>query len=115
MQIKEKDSNKRVAERLDLALQILLDDQDGETINVSATGVFFEVITDDIHAFSPGTTIPIEITADTATPGSSPRKIKLSGNAIVTRNDIINITSRGTQMFIAVEFKDKLNISDYST
>ncbi len=112
MQIEEKDSNRRVDERLDLSLQILLNDQDGKTINVSATGVFFEVITDDIHAFSPGTEIPIQITADTTTPGSSTRKIKLNGNGIIIRNNIKNITSRGNQMCVAVEFKGKLNISD---
>jgi len=115
MQTKEKDSNKRAGERLDLSLQILLNDHDGKTINVSATGVFFEVITDDIHAFSPGSEIPIQITADTATPGLSKRKIKLNGNGVVIRNNIKNITSRGNQMCVAAEFKDKLNISDYLT
>ncbi|MFQ5686629.1 MAG: PilZ domain-containing protein [Candidatus Scalindua sp.] len=115
MQVEAKDSDRRVGERLDLTLQILLNDQDGKTVNISNTGVFFEVITDDIHAFSPGTEIPIQITADTTTPGLSKRKIKLSGNGIVIRNNIKNITSRGNQMCVAVEFNNKLNISDYLT
>ncbi|MBS1257067.1 MAG: hypothetical protein MAG551_00102 [Candidatus Scalindua arabica] len=72
-------------------------------------------MTDDIHAFSPGTEIPIQITADTATPGLNTRKIKLSGNGVVIRNNIKNITSRGNQMCVAAEFKDKLDISDYLT
>ena len=110
MQIEEKDSDKRISERLDLSLQILLDDQDGKTINVSATGIYFEVITNDIHAFSPGTTIPIQITANTATPGLSERKIKLNGNGIIIRNNIKNVTGNGVQLCVAVEFKEKLDI-----
>ena len=115
MQIEEKASNKRAGERLDLSFQILLDEHDGKTINVSATGVFFEVITDDIHAFSPGTEIPIEIAAETAAPGSGTRKLQLSGSGVVTRNNIKNITGRGNQMCVAAEFKEKLNVSNYLT
>ncbi len=110
MKIEEKDSNKRAGERLDLSFQILLDEHDGKTINVSATGVYFEVITDDIQAYSPGTTIPIEITANTTTPGLGTRKIKLSGNGIIIRNNIKNVTGNGIQLCVAVEFREKLDI-----
>jgi hypothetical protein len=115
MQVEEKDSDKRASERLNLSLQISLYDQDGKTINVSATGIYFEVLTDDVQAFSPGTTIPIQITADTAIPGLSKRKIKLNGNGIIIRNSIKSVTSHGIQLCVAVEFKEKLNISDYLT
>ncbi len=115
MQITEKDSDKRAGERLDLSFQILLDDQDGKTINISASGVYFEVITDDIQAFSPGTTIPIEITANTTTSGLGEKKIKLNGNGTIIRNSIKNVTSHGNQLGVALEFKNKLDISDYLT
>ncbi|MFQ5788239.1 MAG: hypothetical protein ACE5H1_09695 [Thermodesulfobacteriota bacterium] len=77
MSTSERDSDKRANERLDLALQIMLLGQKGETINISTTGVYFEVITNDIGTFSPGTTIPIQINASTTTPGFEPTDIKL--------------------------------------
>ena len=110
MTTSEKDSNKRATERLDLALQIMLPGQKGETINVSATGVYFEVITSDIETFSPGTIIPIQINASTITPGSGSRDIKLKGNGSVVRNDIKDVTGRGNRLGVALEFKDKLDL-----
>jgi hypothetical protein len=114
MQTKEKNDDRRVDERLELPLQISLYDKSGKAINISATGVYFEVITDDIEAFSPGTTIPIRITADTSTPGNGDGKIKLSGNGIVIRNKIKNVTSHGNEIGVAVQFNEHLNISDVS-
>ncbi len=77
MQVKERDSDKRNNERIDLAFAISLLGQDGETKNISASGVYFELITDGIEAFAPGIIIPIQITATTTTPGFEERKIKL--------------------------------------
>lgn len=110
MQTKEKDSDKRIDERLNLSLQISLPSQNGKTINVSASGVYFEVITNDINLFSPGTTLPIQITAFTTTPGIEERKIKLSGEGCVVRNNIIDTTTHGSRLEVALEFKSKLNI-----
>jgi hypothetical protein len=107
----EKDSDKRANERLDLALQISLPGQKGETINISATGVYFEVITKDMEAFSPGATIPIQINAVTTTPGFEEREIKLKGKGTVVRNDIKDVTSHGNRLGVALEFKNKLDIS----
>ncbi len=107
----EKDSESRVSERMDLALQISLPDQDGKTINISASGVYFEIITSDMNAFSPGTTILIEINAVTNTLGCDERKIKLQGQGFVVRNDIKNVTSQGSRLGVAMEFKDKFDIS----
>ncbi len=47
----------RASERLELAFQIMLNDHKCETINISTAGVYFEVITNDMEAFSPGTII----------------------------------------------------------
>ena len=102
--------SKRVSERLDMALQITILGQKGETINISATGVYFEVITNDIEAFSPGTTISIQLKASAATPGFESRDIKLRGNGCVVRNDIKNVTSHGNRLGVALEFNEKLEI-----
>ncbi len=110
MQVKEKDSDKRKNERIDLSFLISLPGQNGMTKNISASGVYFEVITNDIEAFTPGTIIPIQITATTTTPGFEERKIKLSGEGCVIRNSIEDVTSHGNKVGVALEFKDKLNI-----
>ncbi len=112
MSIEEKDSNRRANERLDLSLQISLCGQYGKAINISNTGIYFEVITDDIKTFSPGTTIPIQITANTTTSGLGEKKIKLNGNGTIIRNSIKDVTTHGNQLGIALEFKNKLDISD---
>jgi len=59
---------RRQSERQNISFEILLSDQNGETINVSASGVYFEVATNDMEAFSPGTIIPLQINAVTTTP-----------------------------------------------
>jgi len=110
MSTSERDSDKRANGRLDLALQITLPGQKGETINISATGVYFEVITNDMEAFSPGTTIPIQINAAATTPGFEEREIKLKGNGTVVRNDVKGVTSHGNRLGVAMKFKDKLDI-----
>lgn len=110
MKVEEKDSDKRINTRLDLALEISLPDQNGKTINISASGVYFEVITNDIDAFAIGTILPIKISAITTTPGFEERKIKLNGNGCIVRSDIKEVTSRGNKLCIALKFKDALNI-----
>ena len=110
MHVKEKDSDKRKNERIDLSFLISLPDQNGMTKNISASGVYFEVITNDIEAFTPGTIIPIQITATTTTPGFEERRINLKGEGCVIRNSIEDVTSHGNRVGVALEFKDKLNI-----
>ncbi|MBC8555857.1 MAG: hypothetical protein H8D23_40105 [Candidatus Brocadiales bacterium] len=114
MQTAIKDSDRRIDRRLELPLEISLYDQSGKAINISATGVYFEVITDDIEAFSPGATIPIQITADASTPGNGERKIKLNGNGTIIRNKIKKVTSHGNELGVAVQFNEHLHISDFS-
>lgn len=106
----ESGSSKRVSERLDLELEITLPGKRGETINISATGVYFEVITDDIDAFSPGTIIPIQIRASATTPGFEKRDINLKGKGSVVRNDIKDITTHGNRLGVALEFREKLDL-----
>ncbi len=100
----------RASERMDLALQISVPGQEGRTINISASGVYFEVVTSDINVFAPGVTIPIEINAVTNTPGCDERNVKLHGKGFVVRNDIKDVTSHGNRLGIALEFKEKFDI-----
>jgi hypothetical protein len=106
----ESGSSKRVSERLDLALQITIPGQKGETVNISATGVYLEVITKDIEAYSPGTIIPIQIKTSATTPGFETRDIILKGKGSVVRNDIKEVTSHGNRLGVAMEFKEKLDL-----
>ena len=114
MQTTEEDNDRRVDDRIELPLQITLYDQSGKAMNISATGVYFEVITEDIDAFAPGATIPIRIAADTSTPGNGEGRIKLNGIGTVIRSKIINVTSHGNEIGVAVQFNEHLNVSDVS-
>ena len=111
MTVEELDFDKRNNTRLDLALGIMLPGQDGKTINISASGVYFEVITNDVDTFAIDTAIPVKIAAITATSGFEERKIKLSGNGCIVRSDIKEVTSRGKRLCIALKFNDALNIT----
>ncbi|OHB88557.1 MAG: hypothetical protein A3D13_02625 [Planctomycetes bacterium RIFCSPHIGHO2_02_FULL_40_12] len=96
--------------RLNLPFEVSLLDQDGKTMNVSASGVYFEVITNDTEAFSPGTIIPLQISTVTNTSGSRERKLKLSGSGTVIRNCIIENPGHVSSLRVALEFTEKLNI-----
>ncbi len=110
MQVKERTSDKRSNKRINLSFLISLPGQNGKTKNISASGVYFEVITNDTEAFTPGTIIPVQITATTTTHGFEERRIKLKGEGCVVRNSIEDVTTHGNRVEVALEFKDKLNI-----
>ncbi len=107
MQVAKRNSGRRI----ELPFQMSLYGQSGKAVNVSATGAYFEVITEDIELFSPGATIPIQITADTSTLGIGERKIKLNGSGTVRRNKIKNVTSHGNELGVAVQFNEQLSVS----
>ncbi len=104
----ENGAEHRTTARMDLALQISLPDLEGKTINISASGVYFEVVTSDMNAFSPGTTIPIEINAVTNTPGCDERNVKLKGQGLVVRSDVKDATGCSSRLGVALEFKNRL-------
>ncbi len=110
MLTKEKDADKRANIRLNLSLEISLPGQNGRTINVSPSGVYFEVITKNINAFAIGTILTVQIAASTTTPGFEDRKIKLDGSGRVVRNVIKEVTNYGNKLCIALQFKDALNV-----
>ncbi len=102
---------RRQNERQNVSFEVLFDDQSGETINVSASGVYFEVATNDMEAFSPGTIIPLQINTVTTAPDSKERKLKLTGRGSVVRNCIIENPDHENSLGIAVKFTETLNIA----
>ena len=102
---------RRRKQRLNAAFEISLPNQvKGRTKDVSANGVSFEVITDDIDAFRPGTIIPLEITTINTTHESKVKNLRLSGiGLIISREVVEKTTASGTRLNIAVQLKDKLS------
>ncbi len=106
---KERRSNPRRNNlRLNRSFEVSVLDYDGKTVNVSARGVYFEVATNDIEAFPPGTSIPLQINAVTNTYEGRERKFKLSGRGSVIRNCIIENPDHANSLGVALEFTEKL-------
>jgi hypothetical protein len=102
---------RRRRQRLNAAFEISLPNQvKGRTINVSANGISFEVIADDIDIFRPGTIIPLEITTINTTHESKLKNIRLSGKGLIISREVVEkTTASGTRLNIAVQLKDKLS------
>ncbi len=101
---------RRRNERLNLSFDISLSDQDVKTINVSSSGVYFEVAIQDMETFSPGITIPLQINTVTNTSEYRERKLKLSGRGAVIRNCIIENLDLDSSLGVAMEFTETLDI-----
>ncbi len=100
--------------RLNVSFEILLPDRNGKTINVSASGVYFEVAMKDMEAFSPGATIPLQINTVTNTIESRERKLKLGARGTVIRNCIIENPDYENSLGVALEFTGEYNIVEDS-
>ena len=111
MTTSERVPERRADRRLDLALQITLLGHKGETINISATGVYFEVTTNDTDEFFTGRTIPVLINASPIIPGFRTKDIQLKGNGAIVRNDIKGVTSQGDRLGVAMKFKERLDLN----
>jgi len=111
MMVKERYPNRRRRQRLNGAFEIsLLNQVKGRTKNVSANGASFDVITDDLDAFCPGTIIPLEITSINMIHGSKVMNLCLSGKGLIICREVIEeITGCGIKLSIAVQFTRKLN------
>ncbi len=103
----ESDSDNRLNQRLNLTFDISLPEQNGKTLNISATGVYFEVITDNIDAYAPGSVIPLQISAIDA----NKRTLNLRGEGLIIREDIKEESPDGSRLCIAVQFTEKLNVN----
>ncbi len=104
--VEESDSDKRLNQRLNLSFDISLPEHKGKTLNVSATGVYFEVITNNIDAYAPGSIIPLQISAV----DSNDRTLNLSGEGLIIREDVKETSAAGSRVCIAVQFTEKLNV-----
>ena len=78
---------------LNLSFDITLSRQKSKTIDISATGVYFELITNNMDAFA-----------------SNERKLNLSGEGLIIREDIKESSIAGRRLFIAVQLTEKLNV-----
>lgn len=107
--VSEKEPDRRRDDRQDFSLEVSLPNQNGKTINISEGGVCFEVITNNVDSFAIGATIPVQITAIITTPDSKKGKLKLRGEGLIIRNDIKEVTHRGSKLDVAVKFKHKLD------
>ncbi len=105
---------RRCSARLNMSFEILLPDQNGRTINASASGVYLEVAIKDMEAFSLGTTIPLQIITVTNTPKFRERKLKFSGRGTVIRNCIIENPDYENSLGVALEFTGEFNIVEDS-
>ena len=100
--------------RLDSSFEASLLDHNGKTVNVSASGVYFEVITNDMEAFPLGTTIPLQINAVTHTYEGREGTLKITGRGKVIRNCIIENPDHANSLGVALEFTEKLHTdTDY--
>ncbi len=105
-----KGNARRSCERLNCSFEILIPGHNGKTVNVSASGVYFEVFTKKREVFFPGTIIAVQINLLISTPGLEGSGIKITGSGFVVRNEIKDVTSRGNRLGVALKFDEKLNI-----
>ena len=94
-------NQRRRNERFRLSLEIFMPDQVGKIINVSESGVYFEVITNDMNVLSPETIIPVKIPMSNATPG-------FDGRGTVIRNCLIGNPDRDDSLCVALELTENL-------
>jgi hypothetical protein len=81
----------------------------GKTVNISARGVYLEVITNDKEVLPPGTTTPLQINAVTNTSDGREKKFKLRGRGTVIWNCIIGHLDHANSLGVALEFTEKLD------
>ena len=106
----ERKSNpKRDNTRLNKSFEISLLDHQGKIVNVSASGVYFEVRTNDTKAFPIGTTIPLQINAVTQILDGVDENFIINGRGKVIRNCIIENPDNVNSLRVALEFTETLN------
>ncbi|MHC4453109.1 MAG: hypothetical protein ACYSWS_00250 [Planctomycetota bacterium] len=99
---------RRVYRRLEHSLPITLLDHKVKSENISPGGVYFEVAADSIEPFCLGRTVELEILAETYTPVSPDRTIRLKGSGKIIRNNEIGNNPCNKKFGIALTFNEKL-------
>lgn len=95
--------------RLNSSFKASVLDHSGKTINVSASGVYFEVVTDDVETFSLGATVPLQINAVTRTHDGRSGTYIISGRGKVIRSSVIKKQDDAYSLGVAVAFTEKLD------
>ena len=95
--------------RLSQSFEISLLDHQGKIVNVSASGVYFEVRTNDTKAFPIGTTIPLQINAVTQILDGVDENFIINGRGKVIRNCIIENPDNVNSLGVALEFTETLD------
>jgi hypothetical protein len=102
----ERKSNpKRDNTRLNKSFEISFLDHQGKIVNVSASGVYCEVRTNDTKAFPIGTTIPLQINAVTQIFDGVDENFIINGRGKVVRNCIIENPDNVNSLGVALEFR----------
>ncbi len=114
MKATKKHSDRRCDERRDKSrinrpFDISILDHKGEVVNVSTSGVYFEVITNDMGIFPIGTTIPLQIKAVTRLFDGMGKTYLINGSGRVIRNCITENSDHVNCLGVALEFTEKLN------
>ncbi len=100
---------RRECERQNISAEVLYFEQRGEAINISSTGIYFEVPTNAKETLSPGTTIPLQI--NTAIIDSNKKmKLKFTCRGLVVRDCIIENLDHENSLGIAARFMDGLDL-----
>ncbi len=108
----ERNSNpRRDSLRLNRSFDISILDLDhkGRVVNVSASGVYFEVRTNDTKAFSIGTTIPLQINTVSHSFDGVDENFIISGRGKVIRSSIIENPDNVNSLRVALEFTETLD------
>jgi hypothetical protein len=103
-----KGTERRVERRLEYSLPISLLNYKLNSDNISPSGVYFEMATDDVEPFSLGRTVELEILAKTYTPVSPSRTFRLTGIGEIIRNNEIGNNQYDKKYGIALLFSEKL-------
>jgi hypothetical protein len=101
---------RRADKRLAHSLQITLLDHKVNSENVSPSGVYFEVVTNNVEPFSIGRTVKFEMLAKDHTPVSLGRAIRLAGSGKIVRNNKIDNNQNNKKFGIALTFNEKLEV-----
>ncbi len=102
-------NTRRSNARLNRSFEVSVLDHNGKTVNISASGVYFEVSTTDVEAFPLGTSVPLQINAVTNTSEGQETKLKLSGKGTTIRNCIIENPNHANRLGVALKFSKTLH------
>jgi hypothetical protein len=88
----------------------MLHDRKVTSKNISSQGVYFEAIANDIKDYAPGKAFMFEVDAIASSPQLPDRKIRLTGNGVVVRTDVLDTANPDKKLGVALKFREKLEV-----